>query len=87
MKTLRAMLDGSLEIVIGFSRFLTVLALLMAFGCVAWWIWYGDVRYAGLAGVALAMSAVAGWFGFWQFGNEEWRGGKTVDGAPEVRHH
>jgi hypothetical protein len=86
MRTLRAMLDGSLEIVIGFARLLTVLALLVTFGCLAWWVWYGDARYGGLAALALALSAASGWFGFWLFGNEEWRRGKTVDGPTAVRH-
>ena len=87
MRALRAVLDASLEIVIALSRFLTIIDVLGVFMCLGWWIWYGDERYLGLSAVALALAGLTGWFGFWLFGNEEWRRGKAVDGAPEVRHH
>jgi hypothetical protein len=78
---LRAMLDASLEIVIGFARFVTVAAVLTCVGYAGAWIWFGDARFGGLSALALVVGAAAGWFGFWLFGNEEWRRGKTDNRA------
>lgn len=86
MTTLRAMLDASLEIVIGFARASSVVAVLIVFGEMAGWVWSGDWRCGGVALVALSYVILVGWFGWWWFGNEEWRRVKTVDGASPVRH-
>lgn len=86
MRHLRAFLDNSLEVVIAYARVQAVLSLLGAFSGVGWWIWYGDHRYALLALLALALGALAGWFGYIQFGNEEWRRGKADDRGAAVRH-
>lgn len=86
MKHVRALLDNSLEILIAYARLQAVLSLLGAFSGLALWIWHGDVRYGGLTALAFALSWTCAWFGFWLFGNEEWRRGKTQDRGVEVRH-
>jgi hypothetical protein len=78
---LRALLDNSLEIVIAWARLQAVCSLLGAFLGVGYWIWFGDARYGGLAAVAVALAALCGWFGFWLFGNPEWRRGAADDRA------
>lgn len=75
------MLDNSLEITIGFARACTVLDLIATVSFVGAWIWTGDARFGGLAALTLAFACSVGWFGFWLFGNEEWRRGKTDDRA------
>jgi hypothetical protein len=82
----RALLDNSLEITIAVARLVTVLAFLGTFGALAAWLWHGDVRFGGLAALAFALGWLVGWFGFWLFGNEEWKRGKTDDRAAAVRH-
>lgn len=67
-------LDNTLEILIAYTRAQAVLSLLGTFGGLGFWIWTGDARYGGLAAMAFALSWTCGWFGFWLFGNEEWRG-------------
>ena len=86
MRTLRAALDASLEIVIALARVLTVFAALTVLWYVCAWVWFGDARFGALAGVVLVFGALTGWFGFWLFGNEEWRRGKTDAGPTAVRH-
>ena len=86
MRAVRVFLDNTMEIVIAWARLQAVVSVLGAFAGVGYWIWYGDIRYAGLSAVALVLAALAGWFGYWQFGNEEWRRGKTDDRGTEVRH-
>lgn len=86
MKAVRVFLDNTLDIVIAYARVQTVLSLLGAFVGVGYWIWYGDARYGGLAALAFTLSWVCAWFGYWLFGNEEWRRGKAEDRGAEVRH-
>lgn len=80
MKTLRAMLDASLEIIIGWARASAVAALLAWFSCLGAWIWTHDARFGGIAGLCFAYAALAGTFGFWWFGNPEWRRGSPPAG-------
>jgi len=75
----RSVTDASLEIVIAFSRLLAVAAVLTTFVALGQWIWTGDGRWGGLAALDFALAWAAGWFGFWLFGNEEWRRGKADD--------
>jgi hypothetical protein len=86
VRSVRVFLDNTLEIVIAYARVQTVLSLLGAFAGAGWWIWYGDARYGALAALALVLGALAGWFGYIQFGNEEWRRGTAEDRGTAVRH-
>lgn len=65
--------DNTLEVLIAYTRFQAVASFLGMFLGLGWWIWSGDVRYGGLAALAFALAWTCGWFGFWLFGNEEWR--------------
>lgn len=80
MAALQRALDSSLEIVIAYARVQAVASLTGTFLGVGYWIWTGDVRYGGLAAVAFVLAWTSGWFGFWLFGNPEWRRGSPPAG-------
>ena len=85
MRGLRVFLDNSLEVVIAYARVQAVLSLLGAFYGIGCWIWSGDTRFGGLAALAFALAWTCAWFGFWLYGNEEWKRGGTVRKATGVR--
>jgi hypothetical protein len=72
---LQRLLDSSLEIVIAVSRLVAVLGVPGWLGLLAAAIWTHDTRFVALAGLVFALSAISGAFGFWWFGNPEWRRG------------
>lgn len=65
--------DRSLEGLILLARASSVLAALsvVVFVCVG--ILEGDWRIFAVCGVQAAAGGFAGWFGWWHYGNEEWR--------------
>lgn len=66
--------DAALEYVTVLLRGVAVLMGLLALIAVFGWIWAGGWRWGATLGASTLLGAVAGWLGFWHFGNKEWFG-------------
>lgn len=88
MKAVRILLDNTLEIVILVLRVFAGAGAGASFGLSTAAIWKTAYwpELIGTAAVVLAATLAAGYLGFYVFGNEEWRRGKTEDRGAEVRH-
>lgn len=64
--------DNALEYVIFAARVGSILGVLAVFVTLAASVWTNDVRYLGLAAVAVVWAAGTGALGWWFFGNAEW---------------
>lgn len=80
MGGVQRLLDASLEIVIALARLLAVLGAPGFFLLLGVSIWTHDTRFLALAGLVFAFAALTGAFGFWWFGNPEWRRGSPPAG-------
>ena len=65
--------DGSLEWLILINRAASVVGALGVLAFVSAGILYGDWRVFAVAGVQAVATLATGWFGWWHYGNPEWR--------------
>jgi hypothetical protein len=65
--------DQSLEYAILGARVWAVLAALVLVGAVVGCVWTLDWRWAATAVLAGVNAGLAGWWGWWLKGNEDWR--------------
>ena len=67
--------DRALEHAIFLSRWGGALVALVGLAALVAATWTLDWRWAFLGVLSLSVGALAGWFGWWVRGNEEWRRG------------
>lgn len=77
MRHLRVFLDNSLEVAVALARALVLLlgAAAPVFGGA--YVWSGDGRWLLSLAVLLPTWLALAWFGFYLYGNEEWKRGGT----------
>lgn len=89
MKAVRVFLDNSMEIAIALARLLAMVGAIgsVALAFVAIWTPEGEgTRMAATLLLSCVLTLALGVFGFYTFGNEEWRRGTAEDRGTALRN-
>jgi ABC-type Na+ efflux pump permease subunit len=89
VRLLRTFLDNTLEISIAVFRAVALIAAVSLPAVIVAGIWQDGrdlAQWLATVAALVAFGTGFGVLGFYVFGNEEWRRGKTDDSGAEVRH-
>lgn len=65
--------DGSLEMLIAVARVVSIVLFLGLVASAVCFTWTLDGRWIMTLVLCLVFGGLTGWFGFWQYGNAEWK--------------